>query len=252
MVYSRNKKWTKFTFADLDKDGAKREAVGRFESKWTRTSTSRSWPATSWVTSRRRFASSSSRPASRGRTTKRLTRLCANLRHRDWSQQDHRAGHLRGTLPGSLVAQLDHRERNRRLTRVVTSANGRLAEFFPYYDFIDIEQSNQSIYLEFDKALPKGSHHTISSVVEVRRSCPMGWVLVEMLEKGRGGAGWQRLQMLDTDDGERAEGYRLNRSGALEFVLPEAPTLADEGFGFAVDSRCPTGRRSTRSPRFRP
>ena len=27
VVYGRNKKWTKFTFADLDKDGAKREAI---------------------------------------------------------------------------------------------------------------------------------------------------------------------------------------------------------------------------------
>ena len=43
-------------------------------------------------------------------------------------------------LPGAQVAQLDHRERNRRLTRVVTASNGRLAEFFPYYSFIDIEQ----------------------------------------------------------------------------------------------------------------
>jgi len=256
VVYSRNKKWTKFTFADLDKDGAKREAVRKIRIE---------------VDPNKHLKELARYRLGDVETTwLRLELIKASLSGEDDKKETHPiVPRLYGIeigvnktigqdtyeepLPGSQVAQLDHRERNRRLTRVVTAANGRLAEFFPYYSFIDIDQPNQSIYLEFDKALPKGSHHTIQFRCRGEAFLPDGvGVEWEMLEKGRGGAGWQRLQMLDTDDGERSEGYRLNRSGALEFVLPEAPTVADEGFWLRGRFTLPEGAKLDQIPALPP
>jgi hypothetical protein len=129
------------------------------------------------------------------------------------------------------MAQLDFREQNRRLTRVVTRATGRLSEFLPFYPFIDIDQPNLALYLQFDKALPVGAHHTVNFRCRGEAFLPddvgMEW---EMLEKRkRGQVGWQRLALLE-DKNAQGQGYRMSCSGALEFVLPEAPEVAGDGF----------------------
>ena len=72
----------------------------------------------------------------------------------------------------------------------------------------------------------------------------------EMLEKGRGGAGWQRLQMLDTDE-ESALRATVSTARCLGVCASRGPTLADEGFGRGRFT-LPDGATLDQIPRFRP
>jgi hypothetical protein len=234
VVYSRNKKWTKFTFADLDKDGAKRTAKRKVRI----------------VVDPAKHLKGLARHEVHGVETTwlRIELVKSSLTGTDENKEQHpivpriysvRLGAEKTLgdetyeqpLPGPRMAQLDFRERNRRLTRVVTQATGRLSEFLPFYPFVDIEQPNLAIYLQFDKALPVGAHHAVHFRCRGESFLPDGvdmeW---EMLEKRkRGQVGWQRLQLLEDQD-ERFTGYRMSRSGALEFVLPEVPEVSGDGF----------------------
>ncbi len=256
VVYSRNKKWTKFTFADLDKDGAKREARRKIrmviEPKKHLKDLARHRLGdveTSWL---------------------RIELVKSNLSGQDEQKETHPiVPRIYGVnigvdktmgddtyeepLPGPRMAQLDYRERNRRLTRVVTQSTGRLGEHYPFYRFIDIDQPNQALYLEFDKPLPRGAHHTIQfrcrGEVFLPDDLNVEW---EYLEKRRGGAGWQRLQLLDENESEADSGFRINGTGALEFVLPEVPAVSDDGFWLRGRFTLPEGESIDRIPQLPP
>jgi hypothetical protein len=256
VVYSRNKKWAKFTFADLDKDGAKREArrkirivvdpnkhlkdlsrhmLGDVETTWLRFEL---------------IKSSLSGQDDNKETHPIVPRIFGVEIGVDKTIGDDT---YEEPLPGPRMAQLDYRERNRRLTRVVTQSTGRLNELYPFYGFVDIEQENQALYLEFSKPLPKGSHHTIQFRCRGEAFLPEGVdVEWEYLEKRRNGVGWQRLQMLHVDDDGRGGSYRFNRSGALEFVLPEAPDTTPDGFWLRGRFTLPEGVRLSQIPALPP
>lgn len=256
VVYSRNKKWAKFTFADLDKDGAKREArrkirivvdpnkhlkdlarhmLGDVETTWLRFEL---------------IKSSLSGQDENKETHPIVPRIYGVEIGVDKTIGDDT---YEEPLPGPRMAQLDYRERNRRLTRVVTQSTGRLNESYPFYGFVDIEQENQALYLEFNKALPKGSHHTIQFRCRGEAFLPDGVdVEWEYLEKRRNGVGWQRLQMLHVDDEGKGGSYRFDRSGALEFVLPEAPEAPAEGFWLRGRFTLPEGVRLSQIPALPP
>ena len=256
VVYSRNKTWAKFTFADLDKDGAKREArrkirivvdpnkhlkdlarhqLGDVETTWLRLELTKS---------------SLSGQDENKETHPIVPRIYGVVIGVDKTIGDDT---YEEPLPGPRMAQLDYRERNRRLTRVVTQATGRLNEFFPFYRFVDIEQPNQSLYLEFDRPLPKGAHHTVQFRCRGEAFLPEGLdVEWEYLEKRRGGTGWQRLQMLHADEDGQGGSYRMNGTGALEFVLPDVPALADEGFWLRGRFALPEGADVSQIPQLPP
>lgn len=136
-------------------------------------------------------------------------------------------------VPGPRMAQLDYREQNRRLTRVVTRAIGRLSEFFPYYPFVEIAEENQALYLQFDKPLPIGSRHAIQLRCRGETFLPAGvgveWEILEQREHGR--AGWRRVRSSQqSDDGTIRPSYDMARSGTLEFPLTELPEIPKDGF----------------------
>jgi hypothetical protein len=255
VVYSQNKKWTKFTFADLDKAGAKREAVRRIRIEVDPNKHLKDLARyalgdveTTWL--RLELIKSSLSGEDANKDTQPIVPRFFGIEigvDKTIGQDTYEE-----PLPGPKMAQLDYRERNRRLTRVVTQANGRLSEFYPFYQFVDIEQPNQAVYLEFDKALPQGSHHTIHFRCRGEAFLPEGLeVEWELLEKRRSGAGWQRLQVLNAGEGSGA-GYRLNKTGALEFVLPEAPAVSEDGFWIRGRFSLPEGAELSQIPALPP
>ena len=129
-------------------------------------------------------------------------------------------------MPSPRMAQLDFREENRRLTRVVTRAVGRLGELYPFFPFVEIQEENQAVYVQLDKALPPGSRHAIHFRCRGEAFLPDGvkmeWELLEDLGHGR--SGWVRINADQVaDDGSVRPPYDLSGSGVLEFPLPDVP-----------------------------
>jgi hypothetical protein len=256
VVYSRKKTWAKFTFADLDADGAKREARRKVRIV---------------VDPNKHLKDIARHQLGNVETTwLRLELIKSNLSGQDENKETHPivpriygveigvdktigSDTYEEPLPGPRMAQLDYRERNRRLTRVVTQATGRLSEFYPFYGFVDIEQPNLALYLEFDRPLPKGAHHTIQVRCRGEAFLPEGVdVEWEYLEKRRTGSGWQRLQMLHANDDGEGGGYRLSRTGALEFVLPDPPKVSADGFWLRGRFTVPEGAGMDQIPALPP
>ena len=136
-------------------------------------------------------------------------------------------------MPGPRMVQLDYREQNRRLARVLTRATGRLNEFFPYYPFVEIAEENQALYLQFSKPLPIGMRHAIQFRCRGETFLPQGagmeWEVLEQRENAR--LGWRRVRSSQQfDDGTVRPSFDLARSGTLEFPLPEVPEVPADGF----------------------
>ena len=136
-------------------------------------------------------------------------------------------------MPGPRMVQLDYREQNRRLARVLTRATGRLNEFFPYYPFVEIAEENQALYLQFNKPLPPGMRHAIQFRCRGETFLPQGagmeWEILEQRDNAR--LGWRRVRSSQQyDDGTVRPSFDLARSGTLEFPLPEVPEVPSDGF----------------------
>jgi hypothetical protein len=142
-------------------------------------------------------------------------------------------------MPSPRMAQLDLREENRRLTRVLTRAIGRLNEFYPFFPFVEIQEENQAVYIQFDRPLPPGSRHTIHIRCRGEAFLPEGvgmeWELLENRAHGR--TGWRQLQSEQrSDDGRVRPAYALAGSGVLEFPLPDVPEHPEQD-GFWLRGR---------------
>lgn len=132
-------------------------------------------------------------------------------------------------MPNPLVAQVDHREQNRRLTRCVSRVAGRTSEKHPFFRFVDLEEETLSLYLQFDKPLPRGERHALHFRCRGEAFLPEGtyveWEILERRQHGR--TAWRRL----VSSGDSGPGvYELSRSGELEFALPDIPPVPDDGF----------------------
>ena len=236
VVWTKDQRFGKFTFSDLDKEGAKRAArrkvrvvinpktqlkgldrysVGNLESTWLR-----------------------------------LELIKASLTGVDEDDTQHpialRVFDIKlgvdktigdatydQPLPGPRMAQLDYRDQNLRLTRVLTRATGRFGEYYPFFPFVDLEEENQALYLQFDKPLPPGNRHVVQFLCRGEAYLPRGmaveWELLQ--DEGHGRTSWKRLQTLARDDDdEEARAYDLARSGVLEFPLPDVPKISPDGF----------------------
>ncbi len=157
-------------------------------------------------------------------------------------------------MPGLRTAQLDYREQNQRLTRVVTRATGRLNEFFPFFPFVEIEEDNQSLYLQFDNPLPPGNRHAVQfrcrGEAFLPESTSMEWEVLE--DRGHGRTGWKRLaSFMDGAGGERRT-YDLTRSGALEFPFPDPIEVPEDGFWIRGRFTADTGLELSRIPPLPP
>jgi hypothetical protein len=154
-------------------------------------------------------------------------------------------------LPGPKMAQLDFREHNRRLTRILTRAVGRLGEFFPFFPFVEIKEENQALYLQFDKPIPAGRRHVISFRTRGETYLPEGvrveWEMLESRDHGRWG--WRRLHA--PGEGEEAP-YQLSGPGTLDFPLPETPALVSDGFWLRARFALPGDMTVDRLPMLPP
>ena len=236
VVWTEDKVYSKFTFSTLDEEGAKRAARRRVRISLD--------PKTQLKGLARHTVGETET------TWLRLELIKASLTGQDENKDQHpialkiyslrmAADQTLGDdtyeqpMPASRVAQLDFREQNQRLTRVVTQATGRLSEFYPFFRFVEIEEENQSLYLQFDKPLPPGNRHAIQFRCRGEAFLPDGvtvqWEILEARDHGR--TGWRRLQgFQDGAEGAERQSYDLSRSGVLEFPLPELPEVPSDGF----------------------
>jgi len=154
-------------------------------------------------------------------------------------------------LPAPRAAWLDYRDQNRRLTRIVTRAGGRLGEFNPFFQFVDTREENQALYFQFDRALPPGTRHAMTFRTRGETYLPEGvHVEWEMLEdRGHGRWGWKRLH--GPGDGH-ARPYQLTGTGTLQFPLPETPKLVEDGFWLRARFAMPDGMRVDSLPSLPP
>jgi hypothetical protein len=154
-------------------------------------------------------------------------------------------------LPAPRMAQVDHREQNRRLTRALTRATGRLSETWPFFPFVEIKEENQALYLQFDKPLPPGRRHVVSFRTRGETFLPEGvrveWELLESRDHGRWG--WRRLHA--PGETERPP-YQLTGNGTLDFPLPEAPALLSDGFWLRARFALPADMSVDRLPSLPP
>ena len=129
------------------------------------------------------------------------------------------------------IAQVDLRERNSRLTRIQTRAIGRSNEFYPFFPFVDINEENQALYLQFDKPLPPGTRHSIHFRCRgeswLPQSIGVDWEILE--DQGYGRYGWRSLHENGTEDS-----YAMNRTGVLDFPLQTLPDIPQDGFWIRV------------------
>ncbi|NOY26093.1 MAG: hypothetical protein GXP62_09495, partial [Oligoflexia bacterium] len=237
VVWSEDKIYANFKFADLDPDGAKRKACRKIRLVLD--------PKTQLKGLSRHTVGNTETTWLRMELTK------SNLTGVDKEKNEHPIvpkiyGISLGVdktlgvdtyeqpMPGPRMAQLDFREENRRLTRVMTRAAGRLNEFFPFFPFVEIAEENQALYLEFDKPLPVGSRHAMKFRCRGETFLPAGvsmeWEVLEKREHGR--SGWHRLQTIQREEEglEERPAFDLAASGTLEFSLPEPVELSEHGF----------------------
>ena len=151
-------------------------------------------------------------------------------------------------MPGPKVATVEYRNENRRLTRVVSRSAGKLAELYPFDDFIDIEDSDaegeeghNALYFEFDTPFPAGFRHCMSFKVRGESYLPEGvtadWELLE--DAGNGRIRWTRLT--PCDDQNSTHDYMLNKSGVLDFTLDKPLKAPEQGTWLRAIFRMPKG-----------
>lgn len=142
-------------------------------------------------------------------------------------------------MPGCKVATVGYREHNRRMTRVLTRAAGRLAEDYPFDRFIDINddgagskdakagQGHHALYFQLDKPLPAGNRHAFLFKTRGETFLPeaisVDWEILESAGPGR--LRWSRLN--SSQDGRPS--YRINRPGVLEFSYTDPVVTPPEG-----------------------
>lgn len=236
VVWSEDKIYAGFRFSDLDPDGAKRKARRKIRIVLD--------PKTQLKGLERHTVGDTET------TWLRLELVKSNLTRTDKDKKEHPVvpkfyGVTLGVdktlgsdtyeqpMPGPSMAQLDFREENRRLTRVMTRSAGRLNEFFPFFPFVEIAEENQALYLQLDKPLPVGSRHAIQFRCRGETFLPDGvsvqWEVLEKREHGR--FGWRRLTTIqrEEDGVEEAPAFDLASSGTLEFSLAEPVELSEHG-----------------------
>ena len=236
VVWSEDKIFSSFTFANLDEDGAKRAARRKVRL---------------FIDPKTQLKGLARHEVGGVETTwLRLELVKSNLSGKDDKKRQHPISikvfgidlgvdktlgndTYEQPVPGPRMSEVEFREANRRLTRVMTRSAGRLAEFFPFYPFVEIAEPNQSLYLQFDKPLPVGSRHTVTFKCRGETYLPPGygvdWEILELREHGR--TGWRRVgASVPAGDGGGDRSYDLARSGVLEFALPEVPQVPADGF----------------------
>jgi hypothetical protein len=162
-------------------------------------------------------------------------------------------------LPGAKVASVEFRKENRRLTRIVSRAAGKLSETYPFDTFIDIEddvgvedeseRGHTALYMQFDTPFPQGPRHAMMFKVRGESYLPRGisvdWEMLE--DSGNGRLRWGRLTAAGEDSGSPS--YMLNGSGVLDFtVADEVEEAPEPGTWIRALFRTPAGEEMPALP----
>jgi len=149
-------------------------------------------------------------------------------------------------MPGLKSATVEYRRHNRRLSRAIVRASGRLSEHHPFDTLIDIkddlgdgdgESEHTALYVELSEPLPMGQRHAFLFKCRGETYLPQGVeVNWEQLETNNGRLRWRRLV---SDDEETA--YRLQKSGVLQFAYPDPVEVPEEGVWLRALIRTPPG-----------
>jgi len=163
-------------------------------------------------------------------------------------------------LPNPRMAQLDYRELNQRLTRVITRATGRLHEAYPFFKFMEIQEDNQALYIQFDRPLPRGARHALQfrclgeAFVPSNSPVQVVWELLEDRDHGR--TGWHAVELFHDSSGSAVgktrTAFDLTRSGVLEFPLADVPAVPEDGFWLRGRFQLPPGVTSNQLPSLPP
>ena len=256
VVYSKDKMFAGFTFSSLDSDGAKqagrrkvrfvldpakqlkglaRHTIGGVESTWLRLELTK--------------ANLSAKDEDKN-VVPIIPKIYGIKLGADKSIGN---GTYDQPLPNPSIAEINHRQENKRLTRCVSRSAGRLSEDYPFYPFIDIEDEGVALYLEFDKPLPAGARHAIQFKCRGESFLPDGihvdWEVLEAGKKRR--STWKRIVSgLESDDVENI--YQLQGSGTLRFQLPVAPEVGEHGFWMRAVFHLPEGLDASDLPGLPP
>ncbi|MEQ1502468.1 MAG: baseplate J/gp47 family protein [Myxococcota bacterium] len=252
VVHTEDGKYAKFTFADLDPEGAleptrrkirifldpKENLKGLFRSEIAGIETS-------WLRIELTRAQLSKPPEPRAAPMPISLRVFAvrmgvdGIIGKNVYEQP---------MPGLKVATVEHREYNRRMSRAIVRAAGRLSEHHPFDTFIDIKDDlgndqepaeHTALYVKLSRPLPMGIRHAFTFRCRGETWLPAGvGVLWEELEQvGPGRVRWRRL--LHTDDDDRV--YKLDRTGVLAFEYPNPAVPGPDGAWLRVLFRPPKG-----------
>ncbi len=230
VVYSRDKKYAGFTFASLDKDktahkkpGVRRvrfvldpkkqlKGLARHEVKGVETT---------WIRFELAKANLSQKDEE-GALQPVVPRIHAVRLGADKTLGD---GSYDEPLPNPKLAEVVHREHNRRLTRCVTRVAGRTGEFHPFFPFMDLDDEHLAVYLQFDKPLPAGGNHMVHFRCRGEANLPddayVDWEVLDPKKHGK--TAWRRVVSgADADPEEAGPGpYQLTGTGVLTFPLPD-------------------------------
>jgi len=241
VVHSADGKYNQFTFADLDPDNAE-DTLGRRTIRFTIDPKEQlkglaraiiATKETTWLRFEMSRSALTSQPDKKLPPVPYILKVYSvklgydGLIGRDTYDQP---------MPGCKIASVAYRDQNRRLTRVLTRAAGRLAEEYPFDRFIDIDdattkdqkgQGHHALYMQLDKPLPGGNRHAILYKTRGETYLPEGvsvdWEILE--SSGPGRLRWKRLPA--GEDGKPA--YKLNKSGVLDFTYPDPVDTPPEG-----------------------
>ncbi|MBN1336750.1 MAG: putative baseplate assembly protein [Deltaproteobacteria bacterium] len=258
VVWSEDKRFAGFTFASFDEEGAKkpgrrririvldpktalkglaRHEVGGRESTWIRFEMTKS---NLTVTDKEK----NRHPV--------VPRIYGVRLGPDKTLGD---GTFEQPMPGPKMSELDYRPQNQRLTRILTRATGRLAEHYPFYPFIELDQENLSFYLELDRPIPRADRHSIHLRCRGESFLPAGtqvdWEVLEQRDFGR--TAWQRIRSSSTPQaGGDQPVYDFTRTGEFAFAYPDPPPTPEDGFWMRARFVLPEGMAADRFPALPP
>lgn len=135
-------------------------------------------------------------------------------------------------MPGTRVLAVEHRPTNRRFSRLYQRREGQVVEELPFDDLIatdDVEPAgHRALYMRFDRPLPVGRRIATMFLCRGETWLPRGFqVTWELLQAaGPSHRRWTRLASTQQDG---AGAYRFERSGVLQFPLDEPMKPAPEG-----------------------
>ncbi len=148
-------------------------------------------------------------------------------------------------LPGTRMVAVEHRPTNRRFTRMMRRKDGDVVSSLPFDPQIAIEDpdgGHRALYLRFDRPLPVGSRlHTMflqAGETWLPRGFSVHWELLQ--EPTPGVRRWTRLTSGTAE--ESAGAWRMDRSGSLTFSLDQPMRPAPEGIWLRGLFRASEGR----------